>query len=184
SRNVTAAATAPSSSADPTPLSVEDARKAIDAAEDRDGIFESVCRGTRARLPFAAILLVHGDVAAGRLALGAGWFDKNALAVVSERSTLTAAAARSVRRLILRAKGGEYAKAAPTGGTKLSTSESAEGMASGGAWRRPTGEGGEVRARPTQPRFSVALVNAVKNELQTGNPVRATSPGPREDAAP
>ena len=58
------------------------------------------------------------------------------------------------------------------GGTKLSTSESAEGMASGGAWRKATGEGGEVRARTTSPRFSVALVNAVKNELTTGNAMR------------
>ncbi|MCU1280820.1 MAG: General secretory system protein domain protein, partial [bacterium] len=36
----------------------------------------------------------------------------------------------------------------------------------------------------THPRFSVALVNAVKNELQTGNPMRTNNPGPREDAAP
>ena len=46
-------------------------------------------------------------------------------------------------------------------------------MALGGAWRRPTGEGGEVRARSTNPRFSVALVNAVKDELQTGNALRS-----------
>ncbi|MGZ3443187.1 MAG: HEAT repeat domain-containing protein, partial [Polyangia bacterium] len=93
--------------------------------------------------------------------------------VVAELSTLTAAAARSFQRLILRAKGGEYAKAAPVADTRLSTSESAEGMASGGDWRRPTGEGGEPRARSTQPRFSVALVNAVKDELQTGNAMRS-----------
>ena len=187
----------PSSHADPTPLSIEAARQAIDAAADRDGIFESLCRGTRARLPFAAILTVHGDLAAGKLALGADlvrpararrglrgarqavgrsalrpsaarptsggsattrWartilaslarkpplpallipvvLRDRAVAllyadndgaelegdVVAELSTLTAAAARSFQRLILRAKGGEYAKAAPTlvaGGPKL-----------------------------------------------------------------
>ncbi|MGZ3427231.1 MAG: GspE/PulE/PilB domain-containing protein, partial [Polyangia bacterium] len=193
SRTVTAAATVPSvpsSHAEATPLAVDDARRAIDAAEDRDGIFESLCRGTRSRLPFAAVLTVHGDVAAGKLALGAEWFDKNALAgvsvtlekpspfraaavgrapylgrlgddvlgtsilaslarkpplpallmpvvlrdravallyadndgaeleadVVAELSTLVAASARSFQRLILRAKGGDYAKAAPSTG--------------------------------------------------------------------
>ncbi|HWE26839.1 MAG TPA: hypothetical protein VHB97_02505, partial [Polyangia bacterium] len=40
----------PSSTSDPTPLSIDDARAAIDAANDRDGIFESLCRGARARL--------------------------------------------------------------------------------------------------------------------------------------
>ena len=95
-----------------------------------------------------------------------------------------AAAARSFQRLILKAKGGEYAKAAPAAalaGSKLTTSESAEGVASGGAWRQPTGEGGELRARATQPRFSVALVNAVKDELQTGNAMRSAA---REPASP
>ena len=251
----------PSSTSESTALPIDDARAAIDAAGDRDGIFESLCRGARSKLPFAAILTVHGDVAAGKLALGATWLDRAALAgvsvaldkpspfraaavgrapylgrlgddtlgtnalaqlarkpplpallmpivlrdravallyadndgaeiegdVIGELSTLVAAAARSFQRLILRAKGGEYAKVAPaagvaSGGGKLATSESAEGMASGGAWRRPTGEGGEVRARATQPRFSVALVNAVKDELQTGNAMRSAAP--REQAAP
>jgi len=242
----------PSSTSDASPLTIEAARRAIDEANDRDGIFESLCRGTRARLPFAAILTVHGEMAAGKLALGPTWLDKHALAgvsvaldqpspfraaavgrapylgrlgddtlgtqtlaqlarkpplpallmpvvlrdravallyadndgreldadIVAELSTLVAASARSFQRLILRAKGGEYAKAAPaivSGGTKLSTSESAEGMSSGGAWRRPTGEAGEPRARATQPRFSVALVNAVKDELQTGNAMRSAA---------
>ena len=56
-------------SADAAPLALDDARQAIDEADDRDGIFESLCRGARARLPFAAILTVHGEVAAGKLAL-------------------------------------------------------------------------------------------------------------------
>jgi len=56
-------------------------------------------------------------------------------------------------------------------------------MASGGAWRQPTGEGGEPRARATQPRFSVALVNAVKNELQTGNAMGSATAA-REEASP
>ncbi len=257
-RTVTAVAPVPATSTVATPLPVDEACRAIDAAADRDGIFESLCRGTRARLPFAAVLLVHGDVAAGKLALGATWLDRQALAgvavgldqpspfraaavgrapylgrigddpvgaatlaslarkpplpavlmpvvlrdravallyadndgheldadVVAELSTLVAAAARSFQRLILRAKGGDYAKAAPSGGGKLGSGESAEGTASGGSWRRPSGEGGEVRARGTQPRFSVALVNAVKNELQTGNALRGGNPTPREDAAP
>src|SRR4029078_2886870 len=65
------------------PLPIDEARAAIDAAGDRDGIFESLCRRTRARRPFAAILTVHGDVAAGKLGLGATWLDKQALAGVS-----------------------------------------------------------------------------------------------------
>ena len=243
----------PSSHAEASPLSIDDARAAIEGADDRDGIFESLCRGTRARLPFAAILTVHGDVAAGKLALAGTWLDRNALAgvavpldkpspfraaavgrapylgrlgedelgtttlaqlarkpplpallmpivlreravallyadndggeldadVIADLSTLVAASARSFQRLILRAKGGEYAKAAPVAGgaasPKLTTSESAEGMASSGSWRRPTGEGGEPRARTTHPRFSVALVNAVKDELQTGNAMRSAT---------
>ena len=57
-------------------------------------------------------------------------------------------------------------------------------MASGGAWRARR-QSDDARARPTQPRFSVALVNAVKNELQSGNAARsAADPPPREDAAP
>ena len=200
---------------------------------------------------------MHGDLAAGKLALGGAWLDKHALAgvsvaldkpspfraaavgrapylgrlgddalgtaalaqlarkpplpavlmpvvlreravallyadndgreleadIIAELSTLVAAAARSFQRLILRAKGGDYAKAAPSGGSKLSTSESAEGVASGGAWRRPTGEGGEPRARATQPRFSVALVNAVKDELTTGNAMRSANATARAEPA-
>lgn len=242
----------------PTPLEPEEARAAIDAAEDRDGIFEALCRGARARLPFAAILTVHGDTAAGRLALGATWFDRVTLAAVAvpldkpsafrtasvgrapylgrigenevgtqllaslgrkpplpallmpvvlreravallyadadgndldadilaELSTLTAAAARSFQRLILRAKGGEYSRpaaapvtAAPAG--KLNTTESADGAVAGG-WHRAE----EPAAyRPTQPRFSMALVNAVKNELAVDKQ-RAVQMPPREDAAP
>ncbi len=251
----------PSSTNPATPLPIDEARAAIDAAGDRDGIFESLCRGARSRLPFAAVLTVHGDVAAGKLALAATWLDRAALAgvavpldkpspfraaavgrapylgrlgddevgtnalaqlarkpplpallmpvvlrdravallyadndgaeiegdVIAELSTLVAAAARSFQRLILRAKGGDYAKAPVASGAKLTTSESAEGMGSAGAWRKPSGEGGEVRARSTQPRFSVALVNAVKDELQTGNPTRsatATAEAPRSTNAP
>ena len=37
-----------------TPLAVDEARRGIEEAADRDGIFESLCRGARARLPFAA----------------------------------------------------------------------------------------------------------------------------------
>ena len=250
----------PSTGQAANPLPIDEARAAIDAAGDRDGIFESLCRGARGKLPFAAILTVHGDMAAGKLALGASWLDRAALAgvsvgldkpspfraaavgrapylgrmgddavgtaalaqlarkpplpallmpivlrdravallyadnegaeiegdVIAELSTLVAAAARSFQRLILRAKGGEYAKVAPAAaaaGGKLQTSESAEGMASGGSWRQPTGEGGEPRARATQPRFSVALVNAVKNELQTGNAMGSATAA-REEASP
>src|SRR5262249_28459274 len=61
----------------------DEARQAIDEAADRDAIFESLCRGARAHLPFAAVLTVHGDTAAGRLALGASWFDRATLAAVA-----------------------------------------------------------------------------------------------------
>ncbi|MDB4970489.1 MAG: ral secretory system protein domain protein [Myxococcales bacterium] len=241
--------------ADAGPLALDDARRAIDEADDRDGIFESLCRGARARLPFAAILTVHADVAAGRLALGSGWLDKQQLAgvsvaldkpspfraaavgrapylgrlgddpngtqilaafgrktplpallmpvvlreravallyadndgqdldadIVADMSTLVAAAARSFQRLILRAKGGEYAKAPPTGGAKLGASDNGNGT-EGGDWRRPTGEGGvDAKARTTNPRFSVALVNAVKDTMTGGGSAARTS---RDAAAP
>lgn len=235
------------------PLSADEARKALDEAGDRDGIFDTLCRGARSRLPFAAIFTVHGDIAAGRVALATGFVDRNTLAgiavgldrpspfraaavgrapylgrigedhqtlmalaglgrkpplaavlmpivlreravallyadadgneleadVIAELSTLVAAAARSFQRLILRAKGGDYAKA-PTGAAgKLAAAATGgreESDAQGGQWRQP-----EVR-RNTQPRFGVALVNAIKAEL-TGEPQRSPNP-PREDAAP
>jgi hypothetical protein len=99
--------------------------------------------------------------------------------VVAELSTLVVAAARSFQRLILRAKGGDYAKAAPVSvAAKLSTSSN-ELASGGGAWRRPETP---AEGRATQPRFGVALVNAIKAEL-TGEPIRAPLP-PREDAVP
>lgn len=240
-----------------TPLTVDEARLAIDDAADRDGIFEALCRGARARLPFAAILTVHGELAAGRIALGNAWLDRNALAgvsvaldkpspfkaaavgrapylgrigedaagtqilasmgrkppmpallmpvvlrdravailyadneggeleadVVAELSTLVAAAARSFQRLILRAKGGDYAKAAPGGGAKLSPRLDAGGeAATGGAWTKAAGEAG--KARTTQPRFSVALVNAIKDELTTESGTTLRVRPPRDDASP
>jgi hypothetical protein len=100
--------------------------------------------------------------------------------VVAELSTLVAAAARSFQRLILRAKGGEYAKAPAAGsagqGKLLST---ATEEAQGGAWQRASSDG----KRPTQPRFGVALVNAIKAEL-TGESIKSVPVPPREDAIP
>jgi hypothetical protein len=118
--------------------------------------------------------------------------------VVAELSTLIAAAARSFQRLILRAKGGEYAKA-PSGPQAPSGKLSAAGgdEASGGAWRRAdagdaSGEGKlDARPRLTHPRFGAALVNALKSEVAAHERAAAearaegrTASPPRDDAAP
>ena len=251
-------ATTASVHGDPTPLSPAEARQAIEEAADRDGIFEALCRGARSQLPFAAVLTVHGDVAAGRLALGKSWFDRDTVAgaavgldkpspfraaavgrapylgrlgddpagmqmlatlgrkpplpavlmpvvlrdravamlyadagggeleadVVAELSTLAAAAARSFQRLILRAKGGDYAKAPGGANAKLGPSGGGEGASSPGAWRRAV-DGDDGQAHSAQPRFSVALVNAIKDELSDERDApREGSIMPRQDAAP
>lgn len=242
---------------DATPLGADEARRAIDDAGDRDAIFEALCRGARARLPFAAILTVHGDIAAGRIALGATWFDKNALGgvsvsldkpspfraaaigrapylgrvgddvhggmqvvaslgrkaplpavlipivlreravallyadndgneldadVVAELSTLVAAAARSFQRLILRAKGAEYAKAPAAGLGKLAAGAPAEEAAAGGAWRKADEGGG--RARATNPRFGAALMNMLKSDVAAAGAAAAGANGPSSSPEP
>lgn len=64
-------------------LSFEAAREIIAGADDRDVIFEALCRAARSRVAFAAVFTVHGDVAFGRTALGDEWFDRQALGKVA-----------------------------------------------------------------------------------------------------
>jgi hypothetical protein len=52
---------------------------ALQAAVDRDAIFETLCLMGRDRFEFVALFAVHGDTANARFALGADWFDRNAL---------------------------------------------------------------------------------------------------------
>jgi hypothetical protein len=247
-----------------TPLDADDARDAIEAAADRDAIFEALCRGARAHVPFAAILTVHGEVTAGRLALGDGWLDRNLVAavavpldkpspfraaavgrapylgrigddsaglqmlaslqrnpplpallmpivlreravallyadaagqeleatVVAELSALTATAARSFQRLILRAKAGEYAKAPGSAAGKLGATSAGESGAAEGEWRRPDAPQtthettyettADEPRRTTQPRFSNAILNAIRSE----QPPRAPAPAPGPPEAP
>lgn len=72
-------------SADAAPLSLEHAALAVEAAGDRDAIFEALCRGARSQLEFVALLMVHGDLAVGRLALddAGGWMARDAIAALS-----------------------------------------------------------------------------------------------------
>jgi hypothetical protein len=191
---------------DAAPTALDEAQRLIDQAADRDAIFAALCRGARSQLQFAALFTVHGETAAGRLALGDAWLDAGTVAGVTVAldrpspfraavhgrspylgrlgeeaigakvlaalgrkpplpgalvpitlrdrtvallygdaggqpvdgallaglTTLTAAAARSFQRLILRAKGGEYAKAptTPSGPSgKLSTAPAEPGTA-------------------------------------------------------
>jgi hypothetical protein len=68
---------------DASALSLSEAGRRIEAAPDRDAIFETLCRGARSRLQFVGLLMVHGDVAVGRLALGLQWLPREAVAQVS-----------------------------------------------------------------------------------------------------
>ncbi|HZS38651.1 MAG TPA: HEAT repeat domain-containing protein [Polyangia bacterium] len=240
-----------------TPIPLDEAARLIDGAGDRDAIFEALCRGARSQLAFAALLTVHGDTAVGRLALGAAWLDREALARVSVTldrpspfraavhgrapylgrlgeenlgatvlhalgrrpplpavllpivlrdravallyadaggqpidaallaglSTATAGAARSFQRLILRAKGGEYAKAPSTPSGKLSTAPQSPSTPPqltpasepSGNWRRPEpGAGGGLdtvvpaKARPTIPGFPM-LSQTIAGEVGRKN---------------
>ncbi|MCS6911665.1 MAG: hypothetical protein RMK29_09410 [Myxococcales bacterium] len=67
----------------PTPLSPEEARELIAAAEDREVIFETLCRTARSRVAFAAVFTVHGDMAFGRTALGESWLERQGLSKVA-----------------------------------------------------------------------------------------------------
>jgi hypothetical protein len=65
------------------PLSFQAAQELIANAEERDLIFEALCRAARSRVAFAAVFTVHGDVAFGRLALAEGWLDRDGLSKVA-----------------------------------------------------------------------------------------------------
>jgi hypothetical protein len=64
-------------------LPLEEALDKIEQAADRDAIFETLCRGARSKVAHAALLMVHGEVAVGRLALGLGWLPREAVSQVS-----------------------------------------------------------------------------------------------------
>ena len=69
--------------ADDSPLSIENAITAIDAATDRDEIFAALCRGARSRADYVALFTVHAETLVGRLALADTWIDRGVLAAVS-----------------------------------------------------------------------------------------------------
>lgn len=64
-------------------LPLAHAESLMEEAPDRDAIFETLCRGARSRLQHVALLMVHGEVAVGRLALGTGWLPRDSVAQVS-----------------------------------------------------------------------------------------------------
>jgi hypothetical protein len=68
---------------DAAAVSLAEAARRIDAAADRDAIFEALCRGARSELQFVSLLMVHGEVAVGRLALGLAWVPRESVAQMS-----------------------------------------------------------------------------------------------------
>ena len=66
-----------------SPLSPEAARELIESVTDRGVLFDLLCRGIRSRVAFAAVFTIHGDVAFGRTALGAEFFDRTQLGRIS-----------------------------------------------------------------------------------------------------
>lgn len=54
---------------DPAPLDPAEAAALLQAAEDRDAVFAALVRGVRARTRYAAILVVQGGIAYGRMAI-------------------------------------------------------------------------------------------------------------------
>lgn len=68
---------------DGTPLKVQDALTLLEEANDRDSVFELLCRASRSRLSFAAIFTIHNDVAVPRFALSDGWVDRETLARIA-----------------------------------------------------------------------------------------------------
>ena len=68
---------------DTRPLTIDEAVAMIDASEERDAIFQALCRGARSQLEFVALLMVHGEVAVGRLALDTQWLPRDAMSALS-----------------------------------------------------------------------------------------------------
>jgi hypothetical protein len=64
-------------------LTLADGLEALKAAADRDVVFETLCLVGRGQFAFSALFSVQGDVATARIALGAGWADRAALAGAS-----------------------------------------------------------------------------------------------------
>ena len=54
---------------DPRPLEPSEAAELLARAEDREAIFAALVRAARARAPYAAILVVQGGIAYGRVAI-------------------------------------------------------------------------------------------------------------------
>jgi hypothetical protein len=67
----------------PIPLPLDVAAQRMDEAGDRDAIFEALCRGARSQLDFVALLMVHGEVAVGRMALADMWLPRDVLGQIS-----------------------------------------------------------------------------------------------------
>jgi hypothetical protein len=229
-----------------TTLPILDAQELIEDAPDRDAIFRALCRGARSQVEFVALLMVHGEQAVGKLALGADWLSRddagavsvpldkpspfraaavgkapylgrigednlgaNALAVLgrkgplpgalvpillkeravaliygdaagkqleptvlAELSTLAAAAARSFQRLILKQKGADYQKAAPTAAKsakagkagKAAQASALAATAEAGGWKRA--DSSEGRARLTTPGFNALSAEQAQAVMQ------------------
>jgi hypothetical protein len=64
-------------------LPLDEAIKLLEAAADRDAIFESLCLGARSQLEFVALLTVQGEQALGRLALSNTWAAREIVARIA-----------------------------------------------------------------------------------------------------
>jgi HEAT repeat protein len=68
---------------EPSAVALWEASALIDKAADRDGIFESLCRGARSLVEFAALFTVQGEQALGKLALSDSWASRDIMARIA-----------------------------------------------------------------------------------------------------
>ena len=68
---------------DPSPLTPEEAEQCFAEAPDRDRVLEILCRGLAARFRFAAIFMVHGEQADGKLMIRGPFADREDIGRVS-----------------------------------------------------------------------------------------------------
>jgi HEAT repeat protein len=82
-------APAPSLPPDPTepgptsPLTLDEGLRALQAAEDRDAIFVTLCRIARARFPFSSLFTVQNERATARVGLADTWVPRDVIDMTS-----------------------------------------------------------------------------------------------------
>jgi hypothetical protein len=68
---------------DPTPMVAEEAQVRFGEVAERDGVLEVFCRGLAAHFHFAALFMVHGDRADGKMMIRGPFADRSDIAQVS-----------------------------------------------------------------------------------------------------